>query len=151
LPEAARVVLFGGSAIEAAEAGRQLLRVGFDEVAGHVEGGIDAWRQAGLPVSRIAQVTAEELRRRLDRGETTTVLDVRTAREWSAGHLEGAVHVPVGDVAALAGAFRSREAVATICEGGQRSLLAASLLARAGLTNVVNVVGGMNAYRSLPR
>jgi hydroxyacylglutathione hydrolase len=151
LPEAARVVLFGGSAIEAAEAGRQLLRVGFDEVAGHVEGGIDAWRQAGLPVSRIAQVTAEELRRRLDRGETTTVLDVRTAREWSAGHLEGAVHVPVGDVAAQAGAFRAREAVATICEGGQRSLLAASLLARAGLTNVVNVVGGMNAYRSLPR
>jgi hydroxyacylglutathione hydrolase len=151
LPEAARIVLFGGSAIEAAEAGRQLLRVGFDDIAGHVEGGLDAWRQAGLPLSAIAQVTAEELRRQLDRRETVTVLDVRTAREWTAGHIDGAVHVPVGDVAAQAASFRSQPAVATICEGGVRSLLAASLLARAGVTRVMNVGGGMSAYRSLPR
>jgi hydroxyacylglutathione hydrolase len=151
LPQDVPIVLLSESPDEAAEAHRQLLRVGFEDVAGVVDGGIAAWRGANLDVSTVSRMTADDLRRRLERGEPTTVLDVRTTHEWDTGHVEGAIHLPIGVVASYARAFASRPMVATMCEGGTRSLLAASLLARAGLTNVVNVAGGMSAYRSLSR
>ena len=151
LPPDVPIVLLAESAREAAEAHRQLLRVGFEDVAGVVDGGIAVWRGANLDVSAISRITADDLRRRLERGEATTILDVRTTHEWEAGHVEGAIHLPIGEVASHARAFASRPMVATMCEGGTRSLLAASLLARAGLSNVVNVTGGMSAYRSLSR
>jgi len=151
LPEGARIVLVAGNAREAAEAGRQLLRVGFDRIEGYIGGGIDAWRAAGLPISRMPQITVQQLRERLGRGEDLAVVDVRTPHEWNDGHVEGATHVPVGDVGTSAATLDAHDAVATICEGGYRSLLAASLLARAGLPNVVNVIGGMTAYRAQSR
>ena len=127
---------------------RQLLRVGFDRIEGYIAGGIDAWRAAGLPISQMPQITVRQLRERLERDEDLAVVDVRTASEWVNGHVEGAIHVPVGDISTSAATLDSHGSVATICEGGYRSLLAASLLARAGLPNVVNVVGGMTAYRA---
>ena len=148
LPEDSRIVLIAANAHEAAEAGRQLLRVGFDRIEGYVEGGIDAWRAAGLPISRIPQITAQELRERLRRDDDLAVVDVRTPHEWNDGHLEGAIHIPVGDLGMSVASLQRRGSLATICEGGYRSLLAASLLARAGLANVVNVTGGMTAYRA---
>ena len=148
LPEDSRIVLVAANARQAAEAGRQLLRVGFDGTEGYVEGGIDAWRAAGLPISRIPQITVQELREHLRRHDDLAVVDVRTPHEWNDGHVEGAIHVPVGDVGMSAPRLQGRGSLATICEGGYRSLLAASLLARAGLANVVNVTGGMTAYRA---
>jgi hydroxyacylglutathione hydrolase len=151
LPEGARIVLVAANAREAAEAGRQLLRVGFDRIDGYIEGGIGAWRAADLPISRIRQITAQQLRERLGHAEDLAVVDVRSPAEWNHGHVEGAIHVPVGEVGAYAAKLNRHRSLATICEGGFRSLLAASLLARAGLANVVSVVGGMTAYRALSR
>lgn len=151
LPGDTRVVLLTPGAREGSEAGRQLLRVGFDDIAGHVDGGFDAWRAAGLPVARIPQIGAAELQARLEGGEPLTVVDVRSAREWDAGHISGAVHLPVSDAASGTADLRGGGPFATICEGGTRSMLVASLLARRGLTRVVNVTGGMNAYRALIR
>jgi hydroxyacylglutathione hydrolase len=148
LPEDSRIVLIAANAREAAEAGRQLLRVGFDRIEGHVAGGIDAWRAAGLPISRMPQITVQQLRERLGRDEDLAVVDVRTPHEWNDGHVEGAIHVPVADIGMSAATLDGHDSVATICEGGYRSLLAASLLARAGVSNVVNVTGGMTAYRA---
>ena len=151
LPEGARIVLVAANAREAAEAGRQLLRVGVDRIEGCIAGGIEAWRAAGLPISRIPQITVQQLRDRLGRDEDLAVVDVRTRHEWNNGHVEGAIHVPVGEVGMSAATLDGHGSVATICEGGYRSLLAASLLARAGLANVVNVIGGMTAYRAQSR
>jgi hydroxyacylglutathione hydrolase len=149
LPEGTRMVLVAANAREAAEAGRQLRRVGFDRIEGYIEGGIDAWRAAGLPMSRIPQITVQQLRERLGRHEDLAVVDVRTPDEWNNGDVEGAIHFPVGEVGMSAAILKGRGSLATICEGGYRSLLAASLLARAGRANVVNVTGGMTAYRAL--
>lgn len=151
LPEGARIVLVAANAREAAEAGRQLLRVGCDRIEGCIAGGIDAWRAAGLRISRMPQVTVRQLQERLGRNEDLAVVDVRSPHEWNEGHIEGAINVPVGDVGISAATLDGHDSVATICEGGYRSLLAASLLARAGLANVVNVTGGMTAYRELSR
>ena len=81
-------------------------------------------------------------------GAALTLIDVRSDREWNAGHAPNAIHVPIGDVNARAAEFDRAGAIATICEGGYRSMLAESMLIRAGFANVLNVAGGMTAYRS---
>ena len=148
IPADARVVLLSATGREADDAARQLLRVGIDRIEGRVEGGMDAWRAAGLPVGRITQISVRDLRDRIARRDTLAILDVRTPGEWRAGHIERATHVPVGEVSAQAAALPRQAPIATLCEGGYRSSLAASLLAKAGMGNVVNVTGGMAAYRA---
>ncbi len=147
VPTGTRVVLLARNAGEASEAWRQLLRVGLDAVEGRIEGGLEAWRSAGLPTSSIAQIDAGDFAQR--RAHGLTVIDVRTEHEWQAGHIAGAVHIPIGELAGRLGEVPGNAPVATICEGGYRSTLAASMLARAGVRDVLTVVGGMSAYRSL--
>ena len=76
------------------------------------------------------------------------MIDVRTAREWHDGHIAGTLHIPVGELAGRMSDVPRDRSVATICEGGYRSTLAASLLSRAGLKDVLTIEGGMEAYRA---
>ncbi len=148
IPADARVILMASTTREADDAARQLLRVGIDRIEGRLDGGIEAWRAANLPTGRIAQMTVRDLRDRIARRDTLAILDVRTPREWRAGHIDRATHVPVGEVTAQSAGLPRQAPIATLCEGGYRSSLAASLLAKAGMNNVVNVIGGMAAYRA---
>jgi hydroxyacylglutathione hydrolase len=145
LAERSRIVLLTPVPSRAAEAGRQLLRVGFDTIDGYVAAPASAWQATGFPVSRVTQISVGELR---ERGSALTLLDVRSEREWNAGHVAGAIHIPIGDVNARAADLSRDTPIATICEGGYRSMLAASILMRAGFPNVLNVAGGMAAYRA---
>ncbi|HEU4934911.1 MAG TPA: MBL fold metallo-hydrolase [Vicinamibacterales bacterium] len=147
LPAASRILLLTPDPARATEAGRQLLRVGFDAIEGYVAAPAAAWNAAGFPVTRVTQISVAELRERFGRGRNLTLIDVRSEREWNAGHATGAIHVPLGDVTARSAEFDKGSAIATICEGGYRSMLAASILMRAGFPNVLNVAGGMAAYR----
>jgi hydroxyacylglutathione hydrolase len=145
----AQIVLLASDPAQAHEAARQLLRVGFDDVAGYLEQGYVAWTNAGLASSSIELITARELRDRIARREQQTIVDVRTPREWRAGHVDEAINIPVSDLVDRAAELRNGSVVATICESGFRSSLAASLLLRAGGIDVVNVADGTTAYRLL--
>ena len=152
LPEGARVVLLVEHASHSNEVTRQLLRVGYENLAGYIDGGFAAWRNAGGPVRQVPQISAPELLERAGAPAGLQVVDVRTASEWQTGHLPGAIHVPVGAIADRADEIArtaGRKTVATVCERGYRASLAASLLARAGVPDVVNVTGGMAAVRSV--
>jgi hydroxyacylglutathione hydrolase len=147
VPADVPTVLLAEDEAQALEAARQLLRVGMDEIAGVVRGG-EAWRHAALPVATLPQITAQDLRARRAGGERITVVDVRTTKEWEAGHIDGAVHLPVGQMGAHAADLASEASIAVVCESGHRSSLAASLLARAGLRHIVNVADGMAGWRN---
>jgi hydroxyacylglutathione hydrolase len=148
LPAGARIVLMAADSGEAAEAGRQLMRVGLDGVLGYIEGGAAAWQAAGLPASRIPRVGARDFDDSIRDGRgPVTVIDVRSAGEWRAGHLPGSVNLPVGELVNRLATVPRTETVATICESGYRSALAASILASAGFHSVVNVAGGMTELR----
>jgi hydroxyacylglutathione hydrolase len=149
LPADARIVLLTDDQARAAEAGRQLLRVGFDDIEGYVAAPGSAWRAAGFPVLSITQISIDELRKQLNATDDFTLIDVRSDREWNDGHIPQAIHVPIAEMTARATEFDPRKPVATICEGGYRSMLAASILARAGFPRVLNVSGGMTAYRKI--
>jgi hydroxyacylglutathione hydrolase len=148
-PPDPRIVLLASADRDVADAARQLLRVGVSSIDGYVNGGFDAWRQAGLPVESTTVTDVAGLRETLNAAHPPVVVDVRTPREFKAGHIDGALNVPLGEVQSRAHAIPAGRPVAVICEAGYRSSLASSVLAREGVTGIVNVTGGMSAWRAL--
>lgn len=142
------LLLMADEPAQAQDAYVQLLRVGLDDVAGAIAGGFGAWSRAGLPTAALSQMSAAELRAALDARQPWHVVDVRTPREWSAGHVEGSVNIPLGNLQSRLNDVPEGP-VAVICEGGYRSALASSLLAHEGVRELVNVPDGMTGYRSL--
>ena len=148
VPPDAPIVLMTAAPNQGSEVRRQLLRVGLDRVAGSIDGGFPAWAAAGLPTPRIDQISATRLRADPDARRDFAIVDVRSDSEWQRGHVDGAMHIPLPELAGRAAELPAGTPVATICEGGTRSGLAASILQRAGLDRVVNVTGGMSEWRS---
>jgi hydroxyacylglutathione hydrolase len=127
---------------------RGLIRVGLDGVVGYLRGGITTWAQGGLPLAQTPQISAPDLARRLAAGETIRVLDVRDDSEWATGHIAHAAHVIAGEVGKRLDELpRGMGPLAVVCQSGYRSTVVASVLARAGVTNIVNVTGGMGAWQ----
>ena len=149
LPNDARVVLLANDQREATEAARQLIRIGVSRIDGYINGGFEAWRSAGLPTASYPLTNVQDLHASLSGANPPLVVDVRTKREWNEGHIEGAVHMPLGELARRSSELPRDRDIATICEGGYRSSLAASVLSRAGIDRLLNVTGGMTAWRAL--
>jgi hydroxyacylglutathione hydrolase len=124
---------------------RQFVRVGFTDFAGCLQGGMEAWVTAGLPVQPLAQLPVEELHRRVPPRDFQ-LLDVRSPQEWERGHLPGARYAFLGELPEkLRGLDRDRP-VAVYCASGYRSSLAASILRAGGFTAAANVPGGYQAW-----
>jgi glyoxylase-like metal-dependent hydrolase (beta-lactamase superfamily II)/rhodanese-related sulfurtransferase len=136
------VVLVGSDDDAAEHAAALALAVGVRRFAGRLAGGMTTWRLDGLPVGRIERIAVEELSARTAEDARLQVLDVRERSEWEAGHLPGSLHAPYHELTTLPDGLDPRRPVAAICASGQRSGVAASLLARLGAREVVHVVGG---------
>src|SRR5919204_840984 len=140
-PEADVVVLAASDA-DARALARNLEAVGFRSLRGSVAGGIGAWQAAGLETRATPAIDPAELGRRLDAAEVT-LLDVREDDEWDERHVEGSIHVPYHELRdGLPDGLPRDTPLAVACSAGNRSSLAASLLRRAGLENVVHVTDG---------
>jgi len=137
-----------GSQIE--EARMRLARVGVEEVRGCLAGGVGAWRKAGLPVLETPQITPQILCERLvdDDGRKVKVLDVRREGEWQAGHIAQAEWHALDAFPRELPKIDAARTVAVHCKSGYRSMIACSLLERAGYRNAVNVTGGFDAWRA---
>jgi hydroxyacylglutathione hydrolase len=79
-------------------------------------------------------------------GEDVRVVDVRGPGEWHQGHIPGAVHLPLPELALRSGELNG-EPLALVCGSGYRSTVAASVLERSGFRRLHNVIGGMRAWR----
>jgi len=113
---------------------------------GYLKGGVAAWRQAGFPLATIAQLTADELSVQL-KSHRVQVLDVRREPEWDAGHIENAVWWPLDNFKVSPPEIDQDAPIAVHCKGGYRSMIASSLLQRAGFKHVINLVGGFDAWQ----
>lgn len=143
---AACPVLIAESQEKVAEARMRLARVGLEGARGYLKGGIEAWRQAGLPVATLPQISVDTLRDRLE-NSNLQVLDVRREPEWEAGHIEGANWWPLDNFKIAPPEIDHNLPIAVHCKGGYRSTIACSLLRRAGFQNVIDVVGGFDAWQ----
>src|SRR5271157_5913360 len=142
---AANPVLVAATPEQISEARVRLARIGIEDVAGYLQDGVAGWQQAGLLVASVPQITPQELALRLSRGDTS-VLDVRREAEFQAGHITGADWHPLDRFKAALPDMPKDKPVAVHCKGGYRSVLACSLLQRAGYHNVVDVAGGFGAW-----
>lgn len=127
-----------------------LARVGGFDVHGYLEGGLHAWRNAGKPFSTLGVASARELRERMAAHEeegSPRLLDVRTEREWLEGHAEGATWIPWEELPRRAEELDELAEWVVTCASGYRSSMAASVLKRAGLPRVTNLLGGMTAWK----
>ena len=121
----------------------ELARVGLDRVWGYLDGGMQAWVDAGLEVERTRLITAEELEAEGD----VLIVDVRNDSEWKEGSIAGAKHIPLGVLARSVGQLDKSVPIVMVCAGGYRASAAASLLQREGFENVSSLSGGMEAWR----
>jgi glyoxylase-like metal-dependent hydrolase (beta-lactamase superfamily II) len=144
---ASHPVLIAAMSEQLSEARLRLARVGIEEVAGYLQDGVEGWRKTGFPVAQVSQISVRELSSRLSRG-VISVLDVRREAEFQAGHIEGADWYPLDRFKAMLPAIGPDAPVAVHCKSGYRSLIAVSVLKRAGHHNVVDVVGGFDAWQA---
>jgi glyoxylase-like metal-dependent hydrolase (beta-lactamase superfamily II) len=147
LPVPAPLVIVADDEGGAREAVVRLARVGLESISGWLAGGVLAWEQAGLPLASIPQMPVDELAARIAEAPTgLRVLDVRRPAEFAAGHVPGAASIPLDRLQRHAGEIDRSRPTAVVCASGYRSSAATSLLARAGFTDLYNVVGGTSAW-----
>ncbi len=142
----AHPVLIADSEQQVEEARLRMARVGIEALDGYLAGGVAAWKQAGLPIETLPQITVEQLAESFLSGEVQ-VLDVRREGEWNAGHIEGANWWPLDNFRISPPEIDRDARVAVHCKSGYRSMIACSLLQRAGFRHVSNVIGGFDAWQ----
>lgn len=127
----------------------RLARVGFDKVAGYLEGGFEAWQQAGKEIDLIIDVEPEELAMDIPFDNKLQVIDVRKPAEFENGHVKGAENIPLQElINPLHMAQIDDEANLYVhCAGGYRSVIACSLMKREGFHNLRNVLGGFGRIK----
>ena len=126
---------------------RQLVRIGFDDLDGFIQGGMEGWERARLPVAQLRTVAPEQLHAQLEADEGPLPLDVRFGEEWELGHVPGARHIELGDLPEGMDSLPKDRSFATLCAAGFRAATAASILEREGFGDVVLVEGGTDAWR----
>lgn len=140
----------------AAEGGEEaavmrLGRIGFDNVAGHLKGGMGALANRDDLVERTERVTAPALAEwlagtRIVAGGAPVVVDVRTDAEYAGGHIAGSLNIPLSHLAGRVAELPAGQPVVVHCEGGYRSAIAASIMQKLGRTDVHDLVGGFKAW-----
>ncbi len=140
-------VLVADTDAQIEEARTRLARVGFETLRGYLAGGVRAWQDAGLAVSKTLQMSVEVLNTELAANEID-VLDVRRQGEWQAGHIAEARWYALDDFPRALPELQDAPLIAVHCKSGYRSMIACSLLERAGHDNVVNVIGGFDAWHA---
>jgi hydroxyacylglutathione hydrolase len=130
------------------ESATRLGRIGFDNVAGYLEGGMAALDGRPDLVERTERVTAQNLAEQLAATDPPLVLDVRTAGEVESGRIDGSLSIPLNQLETrFAEVPRDRPVVVT-CGSGYRSSIAVSLLEAHGLNELSDLVGGMAAWEA---
>jgi hydroxyacylglutathione hydrolase len=142
-----RPVLIADTRERLEEARLRLARVGIEELSGYLHDGVSGWEDSGLPIAKLRQMSVQGLKDHLT-DRDLHVLDVRRPAEWEGGHLESAQLWPLDRFREALPPISRSATVAVHCKSGYRSTIACSLLMRAGYVNVVNVVGGYDAWDS---
>jgi len=128
------------------EACRDLAMIGLDQVAGYFGSeAIEAWRASAGALDAVPQLSARVVGPQLAAGEVY-MLDVRGRSEWDAGHVPGVRNIPLGYLRAHLDELPRDVPVVMQCQTGSRSQIAASLAHAAGLRNVANLAGGIQAW-----
>jgi glyoxylase-like metal-dependent hydrolase (beta-lactamase superfamily II)/rhodanese-related sulfurtransferase len=141
------IVIVAGRGSEQ-QAAIRLGRIGFDNVLGYLDGGIEAAKDHPELVQRTTRITNAALREVLESGKIS-LLDVRFEGEWQQGAIPGSQNIPLHQLRERIAEIPSEGPLVVYCQTGQRSSTAASLLEQAGRAGVLDLVGGITAWKAL--
>jgi glyoxylase-like metal-dependent hydrolase (beta-lactamase superfamily II)/rhodanese-related sulfurtransferase len=130
------------------EAATRLGRIGLDRIVGYLEGGMQQVDDAPELIQRTERITASSAAEQLAESNGPLMVDVRTTGEWSAGHVDGALNLPLSQLSDRLAELPPDRPLIVYCASGYRSAIATSLLCREGLPDVSNLVGGLGAWDS---
>ncbi len=128
------------------EAVMRLGRIGFDNVAGYLDGGLRALESHPEHLRSIQRITAVALADQLNAAQPPLLLDVRAEQERRSAYIEGSRNIPLPQLMDRMNELPEDRTIAVHCQGGYRSAIACSLLARAGREDLLDVVGGFKAW-----
>ena len=142
------IVIVADSEEKVDEAVMRLARVGIESAKGYLSGGIRAWREAGLEVAAVPQITVDQLNDLMTSKTDVQVLDVRRPPEYTSGHVPGAIAEPLSNLKERVPVLELERTklTAVICAGGYRSSAATSILQQHGFGKLLNVTGGTSAW-----
>lgn len=154
---AGSILPFGENIVLVTDEGKEeetvirLARVGLDKVIGYLDGGFEAWQNAGKKIDIIIDIEPEELAMDIPFDNKLQIIDVRKPGEFEAGHVKGAENMPLNElVNPLHMAQIDDEANLYVhCAGGYRSVIACSLMKRQGFHNLRNVLGGFGKIKDI--
>jgi len=147
IPLNAAIVVIADTNAQVDESVVRLARVGIENVKGYLDGGFQSWRDAGLPIEAIEQVSVAQLKEQMANNDLQ-IVDVRRPAEYVSGHVPRALNAPLAslDKSLSPLPLKKDKLTAVICAGGYRSSAAASLLQQQGFSNLLNVSGGTGAW-----
>jgi hydroxyacylglutathione hydrolase len=130
------------------EAATRLGRIGFDNIAGYLDGGMSALANRPDVLASTQRIAPRTVIEQMD-GQQVTFVDVRTPREWEAGHIEGSVNIPLNRLPEMLDDVpRGEDNLVIHCGSGYRSAIAASVLEKSGITGFYDLAGGMDAWKA---
>jgi hydroxyacylglutathione hydrolase len=145
IPLSAPIVIIADTGVQIDESVVRLARVGIENVKGYLEGGVESWRAAGMPLESIEQVSVAQLKEQMA-SDDLQIIDVRRPAEYVGGHVPRAINAPLASLDKTPLPLEKDKRTAVICAGGYRSSAAASLLQQQGFSNLINVTGGTGAW-----
>jgi hydroxyacylglutathione hydrolase len=128
------------------EAALRLGRIGFDHVRGYLDGGMAALAARPDLVWQTERVTAAEVAEELADINPPLVLDIRNPGEWEIKRIPGSLNIPLNHMQERLAEIPRGRRIAVHCAGGYRSSIASSILHQNGLTNLIEMAGGIAAW-----
>jgi hydroxyacylglutathione hydrolase len=143
-------ILLVGEGNDHEKATRILVRLGFDNIAGFLAGGMLNWHMSGRESASIRTLTVHEICRLLDSGEQIWILDVRSDSELEKdGRIVGAQHIHIKEIAEKMDEVPKDMTVYIFCGSGMRSMVTASFLESRGWNDLAVILGGIAGWRSM--
>ncbi|GAB4132341.1 MAG: MBL fold metallo-hydrolase [Bacteroidia bacterium] len=132
------------------EAVLRLARVGYENVIGYLEGGIENWKQSGRPVDTVTSINPEDFAKEVKGGSKRKIIDVRRPGEFESGHVKGAQMFCLTKFSNPdnLSVLNPSEPIYLHCAGGYRSMIAASILKSKGFTDIINIRKGWSGIRN---
>ena len=126
----------------------RLSRVGFDKTIGYLKGGFEAWKKAAKEYDMVTSISSEKFKEELNATEKTPkIVDVRKESEFISEHVVNAINIPLSELNSHLSELPQTEIFYVHCEGGYRSMIAASIFKNRGLHNLIDIKGGYNAIK----
>jgi len=144
IPRVQQEILLVSDKGKEAEAIKRLARVGYDNVLGYLEGGIEEWLKQGKDYETTQRIAADQLERMIAK-DNPMIIDIRKKSEFDSEHVLGATNIPLNQINQHLSEFPKDKPFVIYCAGGYRSMIASSILKQRGWDNFMDVDGGFSA------